>query len=245
MTPPFRRVLLKLSGEGLSGAGGAGYSPEALRALGREIAALRDSGTQVAIVVGAGNLVRGRDLPRDLIDRTVADAAGMLGTVMNALVLAGAIRDAGAPASVLAAVAMPDVAESFRADRARALLDAGEVVVLGGGTGRPYFTTDTAAVLRALEVKADVLLKATTVDGVYDSDPRENPDAKRFTTLSWREVVDRRLGVMDLTAFTLCEENELPIVVFNLSTEGHLARAVTGEDVGTRIGSADGAPSDT
>lgn len=228
-----QRVLLKLSGEGL---GDGGYDAAAVRSLASEIAALPAAGIEVAVVVGGGNLVRGRDLPADLVHRTTADAAGMLATVANSLVLAGAIREAGAPSRVLAAVPMPDVAESFRADYARERLAAGEVLLLGGGTGRPFFTTDTAAALRALEVGAGVLLKATTVDGVYDRDPRKSKGAKRFERLSFDEVIERRLGVMDQTAFTLCRENALPIVVFSLRPAGNLARAAAGEPVGTRIG---------
>ena len=228
-----RRVLLKLSGEGL---GARGYDPDAVRAVAAEIAALPASGIEVAVVVGGGNLVRGRDLPPDLVPRTAADAAGMLATVANAVVLAEAVRAAGAPARVLTAVPMPDVAEPFTAVHARERLAAGEVLLLGGGTGRPFFTTDTAAALRALEVGAGVLLKATTVDGVYDRDPRKGRGAKRFARLSFDEVLERRLGVMDLTAFTLCRENALPIVVFSLRPAGNLARAAAGEPVGTRIG---------
>jgi uridylate kinase len=160
----------------------------------------------------------------------------MLATVANSLVLAEAVRGAGVPARVLAAVPMPDVAESFTADRARALLDAGEVVLLAGGTGRPYFTTDTAAALRALEVGAEVLLKATTVDGVYDRDPRKGPGARRFERLTFDECLDLRLGVMDQAAFALCRENGLPVVVFSLRPPGNLARAAAGDSVGTRIG---------
>jgi len=227
-----KRVLLKVSGEGL---GESGFDAAAVRALASEIAALAASGVETAVVVGAGNLVRGRDLPADLVDRTTADAAGMLATTANALVLADALRGARARARVLTAVAMPEVAEAFTAERARALLADGEVVLLAGGTGRPYFTTDTAAALRALEVGAGVLLKATTVDGVYDRDPRKHPSAKRFVRLSFDEALERRLGVMDLTAFTLCRENGLPVVVFALAP-GALRRAAAGEPVGTRIG---------
>jgi uridylate kinase len=227
-----RRVLLKLSGEGL---GDGGFDPAAVRSLAAEIAALPRAGVECAVVVGGGNLVRGRDLPRDLVSRTAADAAGMLATVANSLVLAEAIRGAGAPARVLTAVPMPDVAESFTADRARERLAAGEVLLLAGGTGRPYFTTDTAAALRALEIGAEVLLKATTVDGVYDRDPKGDPSAKRFDRLSFDEALDGRFGVMDLTAFALCRENRLPIVVFSLAP-GTLSRAAAGEPVGTRIG---------
>jgi len=228
-----RRVLLKLSGEGL---GDGGFDAAALRSLGAEIASLPRSGIQCAVVVGGGNLVRGRDLPPDLVPRTTADAAGMLATVANALVLAEAVRAAGAPARVLTAVPMPDVGETFTAGYARERLDAGEVLLLGGGTGRPFFTTDTAAALRALEVGAEVLLKATTVDGVYDRDPKSDPSAKRYERLTFEECLERRLGVMDLTAFTLCRENRLPVVVFALAPAGNLSRAAAGGPVGTRIG---------
>jgi uridylate kinase len=231
--PRKRRVLLKLSGEGL---GDGGYEAKAVRAVAAEIAALPRAGVEVAVVIGGGNLVRGRDLPADLVPRTSADAAGMLATIANALVLAEAVRAAGAPARVLTAVPMPDVAEPFTAERARERLAAGEVLLLGGGTGRPFFTTDTAAALRALEIGAGVLLKATTVDGVYDRDPKRSKGAKRFDRLSFDEVIERRLGVMDQTAFTLCRENGLPIVVFSLRPAGNLARAAAGEPVGTRIG---------
>ena len=228
-----RRVLLKLSGEGL---GDGGYDPAKVRTIAAEIAALPRAGIQCAVVVGGGNLVRGRDLPHDLVPRTTADAAGMLATVSNALVLAEGIRGAGTPARVLTAVPMPDVAESFTAGYARERLEAGEIVLIGGGTGRPFFTTDTAAALRALEVGADALLKATNVDGVYDRDPRKDRSAKRFDRLSFDECLERRLGVMDLTAFTLCREHGLPVVVFSLAKKGELARAAAGKRVGTRIG---------
>jgi uridylate kinase len=231
-----RRVLLKLSGEGLCLPGGSGYDPGALRGLAAEIAALPAAGVSCAVVVGGGNLVRGRDLPPDAVDRTVADAAGMLATLANALVLAEAVRNAGTPARALAAVPVPDVAPSFRAGEARALLAAGTVVVIGGGTGRPWFTTDTAAALRALEVGAQVLLKATQVDGVYDRDPRKDPAARRFASLTYGEALDRRLEVMDRTAFTLCEENALPVRVFALRPAGNLLRAARGEPVGTLVG---------
>ena len=231
-----RRVLLKLSGEGLGGPSGGRYDPAVLRSLGREIASLPRKGIQIAIVVGGGNLVRGRDLPADLVARPSADAAGMLATIANALVMAEAIRDAGAPARVLAAVPMPDVAESFTAERARTCLAAGEVVVIGGGTGRPYFTTDTAAALRALEVGADVMLKATGVDGVYDRNPLKHPGARRYDSITFDEAIEKRLEVMDLTAYTLCREHGLPVVVFSLHPAGNLARAAAGKRVGTRMG---------
>ncbi len=231
-----RRVLLKLSGEGLCGPSAFGFDPDQVRAIAAEIASLPAAGIQCAVVVGAGNLVRGRDLPPDLVPRTSADAVGMLATTANALVLAEAVRGAGAPARVLTAVPMPDVADPFTADRARSLLEAGETLILAGGTGRPFFTTDTAAALRALEVGAEVLLKATTVDGVYDRDPRRDPAAVRFDALTFGECIERRLGVMDQTAFTLCRENGLPVVVFSLRPSGNLARAAAGERVGTRIG---------
>jgi uridylate kinase len=231
-----RRVLLKLSGEGLGGRSGSGYSRAALRSLGAEIAALPRAGIQAAVVVGAGNLVRGRDLPPDLVDRTAADAAGMLATVANALVLAEAIRRAGARARVLTAVPMPDVAESFTAERARERLDAGETVLLAGGTGRPYFTTDTAAALRALEIHAEAFLMAKNgVEGVYDADPRVEPDARFLPEITHHEAIEKRLGVMDSTALSLCRDNELPIYVFNMDDERNIDRIVCGERVGTVV----------
>jgi uridylate kinase len=232
--PDGRRVLLKLSGEVLGGKSG-GYDAAVLREVAAEIAALPAGGVSCAVVVGGGNLVRGRDLPPDLVDRTVADAAGMLATLANALVLAEAIRRAGTPARAMSAVPVPDAAPSFHAGDARALLDAGGVVVVGGGTGRPYFTTDTAAALRALELRADVLLKATNVDGVYDRDPRRHPGAKRFARLTFAEALERRLEVMDRTAFALCEEQRLPVTVFALRPAGNLLRAARGEAVGTAV----------
>ncbi len=232
----FRRVLLKVSGEGLCAPDGSGYDPDAVRALAAEVDGVAAEGAAVAVVLGGGNLIRGRDLPADLVARTDADAAGMLATVANSLVLAAALRRAGRASRVFTAVSMPDVAEPFTALRAREAMDRGEVALLGGGTGRPYFTTDTAGVLRALEVGAEVFVKATNVDGVYDRDPRRHPDAARLPRLSFEEAVDRRLGVMDRTAFTLCAENGLPVVVLSLRPAGNLLRAVRGEDVGTRIG---------
>jgi len=229
------RVLLKISGEGLSGSGDDRYDAAAIRTLARELVSLARDRVEAAVVVGGGNLVRGRDLPGDLVERTAADAAGMLATIANALVLAAAVRAAGGKARVLTSVPMPDVAETFTADRARACLAAGETVLVGGGTGRPYFTTDTAAALRALEVGAGVLLKATKVDGVYDKDPMKHADAKRYAKVSYRDALVQDLRVMDSTAFALCKENDLPIVVFDLRTPGNVVRVLCGEPVGTLI----------
>ena len=234
--PQYKRVLVKVSGEGLCDAGGSGIDAGALGSLADEFLPLVHLGVQVAVVVGGGNVVRGRDLadnPR--IRRTTADAMGMLSTVINALALRDALIGSGVAAVALGATEMPPFCERFTTAGAIEHLEAGRVVVLAGGTGNPFFTTDTCAALRALEIEAEVVLKATKVDGVYDSDPVSNPDAKRYDRLTYEKVLGDRLGVMDLTAISMCRENGLPIVVFQLSKAGNLAAAVCGEDVGTTV----------
>lgn len=226
------RVLLKASGEAL---GARGLQSESILALATEIALAADDAS-IGVVLGGGNLLRGRDLDLPFARRPVVDRMGMLATVVNALALAEALRHLGRPAEVHSALPMPGVAEPFRMERVRTALDEGVVVLLAGGTGHPYFTTDTAAALRALEIGADALLKATKVDGVYSADPAVDPTATRFSELSYDQVLEMRLAVMDLTAITLCRENRLPIHVFDMEAPGALRRVIRGEPVGTRVG---------
>ena len=228
----LRRVVVKISGEAL---GSRGIDGDSLTTLTGEILSALRTDAEIAVVLGGGNILRARDLGTPLIRRPVKDRMGMLATVINALAAADALLDAGRPAAVLTATPMPGVAEHFRMERARALLTEGNVVFLAGGTGHPYFTTDTAAALRALEVGADALLKATKVDGVYSADPVDNPEAVRYDSLTYDQVLDKGLGVMDLTAVTLCRENDLPVHVFDVGVPGNLARVISGEPVGTRI----------
>ena len=229
----LRRVLLKVSGEA---RGPKGLVADSVCRLTEEITAAAAEGAQIGVVLGGGNLLRGRDLDLPFVRRPVKDRMGMLATIVNALALAEAIRDAGRAAEVFTATHMPGIAEPFRMERVREALEAGAVALLSGGTGHPYFTTDTAAALRALEIGADALLKATKVDGVYSADPVDNPDAVRYDSISYDRVLAERLGVMDLTAITLCRENRLPVHVFDMSVPGNLRRVVLGESVGTRVG---------
>jgi uridylate kinase len=240
--PVYRRILLKLSGEALEGARRQGIDPDTLESVARQIEEVAALGVQLAVVLGGGNLFRGLAGAATGMNRGVADAMGMLATVINGLALRDALERRGQRCVLLSAVAVGGFAECFSQRRATAALEAGEVVILGAGTGNPYFTTDTAAALRALEVGADVLLKATKVDGVYDRDPMVHKDAVRFATLTYQEVLDRRLGVMDLTAITLCRENRLPLVVFDLTREGNIRRVVLGEPIGSRIEEQAGEP---
>jgi len=234
-TPRYKRVLVKLSGESFC-RGGAGIDPEAMATLVDEIVPLTKMGVQVALVVGGGNFVRGRDLASNrLIQRPTADYMGMLATVLNALALRDALESRGTPARAMSAIAMTSVCESFVRERAICHLTEGRVVLLAAGTGSPFFTTDTCASLRAIELEADVLLKATKVDGVFDSDPVTNPSAKRYHRLNYQQVLSERLGVMDLTAVCMCMEHRLPVVVFQLAKQGNLTRIVRGEDIGTLI----------
>jgi len=234
---PFRRVLVKLSGEALAGTQGSGLDTETLAYVGKEIASVHASGVQLALVVGGGNFVRGEVFSAGGgIDRTVADQMGMLGTLMNALALQSAIEKAGVPVRVQSAIAVAQVAESFIRRRAMRHLEKGRVVVFAAGTGNPYFTTDTAAVLRALEIEAECLIKATKVDGVYDKDPRKHGDAVRYEELTFSIAIEKRLMVADQTAFTMCRENSLPLIVLDFNQPGALLRAVQGEAVGTLVG---------
>ncbi len=231
----YRRILLKLSGEALGGEAGVGFDPEMLKHVARQISAARELGVEVGLVVGGGNFLRGATLSAVGFDRVMGDRMGMLATVLNALALANFFENNGIPSLALSALEVKGAIVPYRRETAAQALDEGRVVVLAGGTGNPFFSTDSAAALRAAELGADVLIKATKVDGVYDRDPVKDPTAKRFDRLTYREVVEGSLGVMDLTAVTLCQENEIPIVVFNLFTEGALVRVLRGEDEGTAV----------
>ncbi len=231
----YSRILLKLSGEALGGPDGFGIDPTQAEQLATRVAKVRDFGVDVAIVIGAGNLWRGRTGIGRGMDRATADYMGMLATVMNALALMDAMERNGMITRVQSAVEMHAVAEPYIRRRAIRHLEKGRVVILGGGTGNPYFSTDTAAALRAMEIGADILIKATKVDGVYDSDPMKNPNAIRFENLTYMETINRRLQVMDSTAISLCMDNHLPILVLNLWQEDSLRKAVMGEKVGTLV----------
>jgi uridylate kinase len=231
----YKRVLLKLGGESLASPGGYGISPHIAEEIAAKVSAVRDLDVEVVIVLGAGNIWRGRDGLVHGMDRATADHMGMLATVMNALALADALERMGIITRVQTSIEMRAIAEPYIRLRAIRHLEKGRVVVIGGGTGNPYFTTDTAAALRAMEVDADLLIKATKVDGVYTEDPHENPDAKRFDHLSYMQALELRVGVMDATAISLCMENDLPILVLNLWQPHSLERAVVGEPIGTLV----------
>ena len=230
---PYRRILLKLSGEVFAGGESFGIQPEIVSRYAEEIREIHAMGVQVAAVVGGGNIWRGRMAPG--MDRAAADHMGMLATVLNALALQDALEKAGVDTRVQSAMQMAEVAERFIRRRAMRHLEKGRVVIFAGGTGNPYFTTDTTAALRALEIGADAILKGTKVDGVYDSDPVLNADARKFKRLDYLEVLKRGLKVMDATAISLCMDNKLPIVVFNLRVPGNMKRAVLGEPIGTTV----------
>lgn len=235
----YRRVLLKLSGEALMGQLDFGIEPQVLQAIASEVAKAAQAGVEIAIVVGAGNIFRGLKQAASLgMDRASADYVGMLATVMNALTLQNALERAGVETRVQTAIAMQEVAEPYIRRRAIRHLEKGRVVIFGAGSGNPFFTTDTTAALRAAEIDAEVIFKATQVDGVYDSDPKVNPQAKRYESLSYQSVLTQNLRVMDATAIALCKENELPIVVFDLSEPGNISRAVSGENIGTLVGAS-------
>jgi uridylate kinase len=230
-----RRILLKLSGEALMGPDSFGYHAETMAGFVGQISEVVALGVQVGIVVGGGNLFRGATGALSGMNRATADSMGMLATVMNALALKDALVQAGVPTRVQTAVAIAHVGEGFERDAAVRELEAGNVVIFGGGTGNPFFTTDTAAALRAVEIDADLLLKATKVDGVYTADPKKDPSATRYESLSFDEAIAKNLGVLDTAAFALCREQKLSLVVFNVFKLGALKRVVLGEDEGTRV----------
>lgn len=231
----YKRVMLKLGGESLAGPEGFGIDPNAAQAVADKIKNLRNLGIEVSVVLGAGNIWRGKDGLAHGMDRATADQMGMLATVMNALVLKDALEQIGVDTRVQTAIEMRAVAEPYIRLRAIRHLEKGRVVIIGAGTGNPYFTTDTAAALRAMETGADVLIKATKVDAVYAQDPTLHPDAERFARLSYIDALNLRVGVMDSTALTLCMDNEMPIIVLNLWEPGVLGKAVMGEEIGTLI----------
>ena len=235
VTPAYRRILLKLSGEALMGEQTYGIDPAVASQIARDIAEVRSLGVEIAVVIGGGNIFRGVAASAHGTDRATADYMGMLATCINALALQDALEHEGVTTRTLSAIEMRAIAEPFIRRRAMRHLEKGRVVILAAGTGNPYFTTDTAAALRAMEIKADVLMKATKVDGIYTDDPVKVPDAQRFDTISYMDVVIRGLQVMDTTAISLCKENRMPIIVFNLRTHGHLKRAVLGERVGSLV----------
>jgi uridylate kinase len=234
--PTYRRVLLKLSGEALSGGTGFGIDPAVLARLSGEIKDVHDLGVELGIIIGGGNFVRGVQAAAGGMDRTAADQMGMLATVMNAMAMRQALEQIGVPTVILSAVHVVNVVDPYVHRRAMRYLKQKTVVLFAGGTGNPYFSTDTAAALRASEVQADVIFKATKVDGVYDDDPKTNPAAKRFDTLTLTEALSRDLRVMDATAISLCRENRVPIVVFTMNEPGTIAQAVCGETIGTYVG---------
>lgn len=232
----YKRILLKLSGEALGGKGGNGIDPNEAEQLAERVREVHDMGADVAIVIGAGNLWRGRVGIQRGMDRATADYMGMLATVMNALALMDAMERSGMVTRVQSAIEMNAVAEPYIRRRAIRHLEKGRVVIFGAGTGNPFFSTDTAAALRAMEIGADILIKATKVDGIYDSDPKKNPDAMRFSSLTYLETMNRRLDVMDSTAISLCMDNHLPILVLDMWQPQSLRKAVLGETVGTLVG---------
>lgn len=235
MEPRFKRILLKLSGEALMGEREYGIDPDSLQSYADEIISAVELGVEVGIVLGGGNIYRGVSNAAEGIHKASGDQMGMLATMINSLALQNILEGKGVHTRLASAIEMNQIAEPYIRRRAMRHLEKGRVVIMGAGTGHPYFTTDTAAALRAVEIEADVILKGTRVNGVYDSDPEKNPEAFRFPEISYLDVLRRDLRVMDMTAITLCRENKLPIIVFNINTKGNLRRLLIGEDVGTLV----------
>lgn len=236
MTKKYKRVLLKISGEALLGEQGHGIDGDVLTQYAEEIKSIHDEGFEVSVVVGGGNIFRGVKGATEGMDRVQGDYMGMLATMINSMALQDAFEQMEVKTRLMSAIRMEEIAEPYIRRRAIRHLEKGRVVIFGAGTGNPYFTTDTAASLRAIEIEADVILKGTRVDGIFDSDPELNPDAKKFQTITGEEVLDRRLSIMDLTAFTLCRENETPIIVFNMNKIGNLKKVLMGDNtVGSTV----------
>ncbi|MGB3532100.1 MAG: UMP kinase [Microcoleaceae cyanobacterium] len=236
MGESYKRILLKLSGEALMGDLGSGIDPSVVQNIAQEVGEVVAKGIQVAIVVGGGNIFRGVKAASRGMDRATADYVGMLATVMNAITLQDSLEQVGIPTRVQTAIAMQEVAEPYIRRKAIRHLELNRVVIFGAGSGNPFFTTDTTAALRAAEIDAEVIFKATKVDGVYDADPKVKPDARRYNSLTYSHVLAQDLKVMDSTAIALCKENNIPIIVFDLTTQGNISRAVGGESVGTFVG---------
>ena len=234
-SPFYKKILLKLSGEALMGDQEFGISSDVIASYAKQIKEIVDLGVEVSIVIGGGNIFRGISGAAQGVDRVTGDHMGMLATVINSLALQNSIEKLGVPTRVQTAIEMPKVAEPFIKRRAQRHLEKGRVVIFGAGTGNPYFTTDTAAALRAIEMETDVVIKATKVDGIYDKDPVKYPDAKKYETVTYNEVLAKDLKVMDATAISLCRENKLPIIVFNSLIEGNLKKVVMGEHIGTIV----------
>lgn len=234
-SPFYKKILLKLSGEALMGEQEFGISSDVITSYAKQIKEIVDLGVEVSIVIGGGNIFRGISGAAQGVDRVTGDHMGMLATVINSLALQNSIEKLGVPTRVQTAIEMPKVAEPFIKRRAQRHLEKGRVVIFGAGTGNPYFTTDTAAALRAIEMETDVVIKATKVDGIYDKDPVKYPDAKKYETVTYNEVLAKDLKVMDATAISLCRENKLPIIVFNSLIEGNLKKVVMGEHIGTTV----------
>lgn len=231
----YKRILLKLSGEALMGDKSFGIDPNTIRQFALDIKEVIDLGVEVAVVVGGGNIFRGLQAADTGVDRVSGDYMGMLATVMNGVALQNAAEQVGVDTRLISAIQMREIAEPFIPKRAKRHLEKGRLVIFASGTGNPYFTTDSGAALRASEIGADVVLKGTKVDGIYEEDPAKNPDAKRYSEVTFNDVIQHNLGVMDMTAFTLCQENAMPIIVFNMNTIGNLLRVVKGEKIGTLV----------
>lgn len=231
----YKRILLKLSGESLMGSQGYGIDTAVLESYAGQIKSAADKGVQISIVIGGGNIFRGLSGVNKGFDRVKGDQMGMLATVINSLALQSALESAGAKAVVLTSIKMEPIGEIYSKAKAIALMQHGTVVVIAGGTGNPFFTTDTASALRGVEIEADILLKGTRVDGIYTADPEKDPSATKFDEITFDEVYDRKLKVMDLTAFTMCKENNLPIMVFDMDTTGNLEKVIAGQNIGTIV----------
>lgn len=235
MTPLYKRILLKLSGESLMGDKNYGLDPEMLARYAKDIKQVTDLGVEVALVIGGGNIYRGMNEIDTGIERAQGDYMGMLATVINGIAMQSMLEKVGVETRLQSAIKMDQVAEPFIRRRAIRHLEKGRVVIFGAGTGNPYFTTDTAGSLRAVEIKADAILKGTRVDGIYDCDPEKNKDAVKFENITFKDAIQKNLKVMDMTAFTLCEENNMPIVVFDMNTPGNLLKIISGENIGTVV----------
>jgi len=233
--PVYKRILLKLSGEALAGKAGTGINTTVIKQIAEDVSAAYKTGVQIGLVIGGGNIFRGVAASAEGMDRASSDYMGMLATMINALALQDALENAGVPTRVQSAIAMAEIAEPYIRRRAIRHLEKGRLVIFGAGTGNPYFTTDTAASLRAMEINAQIIMKATKVDGIYDKDPMKNPDAKKYDRISYIDVLNQGLQVMDSTAISLCMDNKLPIMTFDLMKSGNILKAVMGEQIGTIV----------